>query len=283
MKKTRDKTLSTLDLIKKQQIEWAQRNGKAVNAHGYVNKERLEEDNLFEPLLPDAKAEFQKGSGNEMKLKMRALHSSSALACNVFHYWRLRQKVNVITRALGLESGYHHLKFEKTHKKPQEIGGKDPHLDVEITNEFLIPVAIESKFTEPYEKKIKNFHPKYRGKSFVWQPLAACQHLVDQIISGKEKFYRLDAPQLLKHILGLKEDYKSNFKLYYLWYKVRGIEAEEHDAEIRRFISAIGHDIDFYVMTYQTLFSKIMAFAGDEDLRYVHYLKDRYFHEWIRR
>src|SRR2546428_112705 len=44
--------------------------------------------NLFRDLHPATLHEYQEGDGAELDDKIRALHSSAALVCNVFDYWR---------------------------------------------------------------------------------------------------------------------------------------------------------------------------------------------------
>lgn len=89
----------------------------------------------------------------------------------------------------------------------------------------------------------------------------------------------MDAPQLLKHMLGL--NYENRFKekgftLLYLWYEIPSMEADKHRSEIESFKKAIGQDIDFQVLTYQELFQRIKGIPGT-DQSYLSYLGVRYF------
>ena len=98
--------------ILRQQQDWAARRKIAVRS-GYV--ESLDA-NLFQPLHSDTLMEFQRGSGGELgrnghRGKMLALHSSSALAVNVFDYWRGRPLAWVAGR-LSLTSEPSSLHFE---------------------------------------------------------------------------------------------------------------------------------------------------------------------------
>ena len=88
------------DQIKKQQQVWAQRHNIPFDRNGYVLNLT---DNLLEPMRSDAEAEYGSGAGGELQGKMHALHSSSALVCNFFHYWRYRE-VGIMSKALGLGS-----------------------------------------------------------------------------------------------------------------------------------------------------------------------------------
>jgi hypothetical protein len=76
--------------VRRDQERWARAQGYAVDARGYLKTVEL---NLREPLSARARAAFDAGDGGELSdsrsrpAKMRALHSSSALAVNVFDYW----------------------------------------------------------------------------------------------------------------------------------------------------------------------------------------------------
>ena len=100
--------------IRDQQRQWAKQAGHKPDAKGYVRKV---EDNLWRPLHPETRKEFETGSGNELRgqgkrpAKLLALHSSAALACNVFDFWRDRDK-SALAKALGLDKAIATLAFE---------------------------------------------------------------------------------------------------------------------------------------------------------------------------
>jgi hypothetical protein len=237
-------------------------------------------DNLFEPLREDSKGEFDAGHGKEIEDgKMNALHSSSALACNFFHYWRYRD-VGFIAKVLGFDSVYSVINFEKQHPKPEGIGGIRPHLDVEITGQPVKPIAIESKFTEPYEKKAKSLKEAYITTPNVWGNCNGCEKLAKNIVDKAEIFEYLDAPQLLKHMLGLKTGYgKGNFELCYIWYKIDGEETSKHEEEIKKFKKYINSEFSLHDYTYQSLFEKVKTSSSNAHARFINYLEDRYFKE----
>ena len=270
-------TESIGERIKEQQQAWVLKRGIPLSTYrkGYVTKV---EDNLYEPLKPDAIAEFKSGEGNELGGKMRALHSSSALVVNFFHYWRYHDMA-IVGRALGLNYKYDNLRFERQYPKPRGIRGIKPHLDVELSGISGKPIAIEAKFTEQYhgsalKSNLKNVYIKAEE---IWGNLNGCHTLARDIIEGKEVFEYFDAPQLLKHILGLKTEYgKKGFKLLYLWYRIDGIETIEHEKELRRFVEAVGNEVDFEAITYQELFQRVKAIAKGHQ-SYIGYMADRYF------
>ena len=72
------------DIIKDVQRAWAESNGKHFDARGYVYDVQ---DNFRKALSTRARDAFGDGAGSELKGKMKALHSSSALAANFFDYW----------------------------------------------------------------------------------------------------------------------------------------------------------------------------------------------------
>src|SRR5947209_926083 len=92
-----------------QQRLWAVQRGLALDSkwHDYVTRC---EDNLFQPLSPETNKEYEEGAGVELKPqadgkppKLFALHSSTALVCNLFDYWRHRD-VPVIASPCGAAS-----------------------------------------------------------------------------------------------------------------------------------------------------------------------------------
>jgi len=264
--------------ILNQQRAWAEKFGIKFDKNGYTL--RLN-DNLFCPLSPRSEEEFRFGRGDELsKGKMNALQSSSALVVNVFEYWRDRD-VDFIAQACGASKGATSLHFERTY--PTGLGGIPPHLDVEFYNPLFRPLAVESKFTESYCRKTKRHIKEKYLNSSLWKGLAGCEGLV-RFIHEEEKgvtsFSFLDAPQLLKHILGLTAKFgKRGFELLYLWYDYRpSLEAERHRREISEFERYISSEVSFKQMTYQELFKSIRG-NPEADPQYIGYLADRYFYD----
>ena len=85
------------------QKAWAERNGiEFTERFRTVNLE----DNLFQPLNTATRAEFEAGAGDELgepgqPEKLASLYSSSALATNMFDFWRGRY-ATALFEALGL-------------------------------------------------------------------------------------------------------------------------------------------------------------------------------------
>jgi len=88
-----------------QQCQWAEALGLKPDARGYL---ATVEGNLLQPLNESTRKAFENGSGSELQdtpsrpAKMRALHSSSALAVNFFDSWHYSFLGLNITEGLNL-------------------------------------------------------------------------------------------------------------------------------------------------------------------------------------
>jgi hypothetical protein len=274
--------MSSRTNIQAKQKSWAQSRGLLPDEQGYLSSFA---ENLFEPLSPEGTASFTNGSGNELvsrdgvPAKMRALHSSSALAINVFHYWC--QSPDSVLNALNLGAGGLKVKFET--QFPTGLTGNPPNLDVCVWRADGSIVGIESKFTEWLTAKPagkEHFKPKYFPVDrALWAShgLPGCQRTAQALVRQELTFRYLDAPQLLKHALGLANS-KLPFELCYLYYEARVPEAEVHRRELEEFRTCIRGDFDFHVLTYQDVFERLRAAATiPADSEYVAYLAARYF------
>jgi len=99
--------------------------------------------------------------------------------------------------------------------------------------------------------------------------------MADLLQSGSVVFRRLDAAQLLKHMLGLASQ-ESRGSLLYLWYEYPGAEAAEHRKEIEEFGTALRPELGFRSLTYQQVLNDLLPRLGVEAIEYVRYLSDRY-------
>jgi hypothetical protein len=119
--------------VRQHQERWAATQGQAVDARGYLKTVEL---NLREPLSAKAGAAFAAGDGGELTdsrsrpAKMRALHSSSALAVNVFDFWTTHDPTP-LAEALQLEHPIVDVGFEC--KLSTGLPGNPPNLDVVLT------------------------------------------------------------------------------------------------------------------------------------------------------
>jgi hypothetical protein len=267
-------------VVREQQCAWARSRGLCFDSAGYT--ERLS-DNLFASLSAATQEELDRGDGAELgrageRGKIQALHSSSALACNFFDYWRQRSSWP-LAGALRLPGPISDFAFEC--KYPTGLSGTPPHLDVVLRLSTGRVVAIESKFLEPYTAHGEHsFRDAYfKAEPGLWQASGypGCQNLAEALYSGKHVDRWLHARQLLKHILGLVRA-GGEWTLLYLWYELPDPASSEHAKEAERFALVARSDgIDFRPLTYQNLFSDLKGFARKSDRAYMDYLGGRYF------
>jgi hypothetical protein len=262
------------------QLEWAARTGLDVDSKGYVDNL---DKNLIRPLGPQARSAYARGSGDELTSKMLALHSSSALVVNVFEHWSLTDP-EPLAEALQLRAPIVTIDFEAQH--PAGLPGTPPHLDVCITLQGGFVVAIESKFGEWLMRKTVRaaaFKAKYfskrNGGGWASAGLPRCQRLAEAMRDGQTAFEYLDAPQLLKHALGMATSKGSRFSLSYLYYDWDVPQAQQHREELDEFADLVDPGLGFHALTYQDLFSRLEAVCGDRQDPYIQYLQARYFRE----
>ena len=264
---------------KARQRAWADGEGISVDSDGYV---LTVEENLFLPMSSATLMELSDASGNELgdvgrRGKMQALHSSSALAYNVFEYWRQQEDRETLRRALGLNSSIDSIRFEG--KFSTGLGGP-AHIDV-VLEAGDRTVAVESKFLEPFwsANPYATFSKRYFPDGIArWTDvgLPRCQSLAEQVCSGELEFLRLDVPQLLKHALGLWRLGEKEVSLWYLYLEIAGKAGVRHRMELERFEESVGEEIGFKSLSYNEVIAHLreVGQAGDEE--YVSYLENRY-------
>jgi len=169
---------ATLEHIQKRQRQWADGRGIQYNqANGPVLNLA---DNLFSALNPATASEFKAADGSELgtagsATKMSSLHSSSALVCNVFDYWRGRELAPLL-RACGIQDSLDDLRFEQ--RFPTGLRGKPPNLDLLLSRNGKSPAtAIEGKFTEPFQPRDHGgFSFSYFRSKGLWRALSGAGH-----------------------------------------------------------------------------------------------------------
>jgi len=204
------------------QRQWVASRGIKPTAKGYLP---TLEDNLFQPLNAETRAEFAAGNGNELggvgrHGRMQAFLSSSALVCNVFDYWRsqllLDQSLEMLTTALGAPPPINQIQFEQIYATG--IRDTPPHLDIILLGDNSKPFLIESDFAGFYKAdsigdiSTKSYFPN-SGEIWGKHGLPRCEDLARRIHADQEQFYDLNAPLLLKHILGLVNTFHNDFTL----------------------------------------------------------------------
>lgn len=270
-----------VSIVKSRQRAWAGSRGIEIDKDGYCYDRNA---NFYEPLSACSCRELESGDGSELgkagrRGKIQALHSSAALACNFFDYWRgrdlgpLAQSLDIPTRLCGLA-------LEQ--KFATGLGRIAPNLDVVLYGCDGTVFAIESKFTESFARsKNKCFlKPKYFPEAHgLWKDagLPGCQTLAEDLHNGRERFELLDAAQLLKHMLGLSLSGQP-WKLTCLWYGPSGPMADLHAKELATFSERIGSDSTrFATLTYQDLFERMSIAVKDEHNAWRSYMWERYF------
>ena len=269
------------DFIRRQ-TQWAIREGLEVDGD-YLG---LYDDNLFEPLSPQALIDFTDADGGELKSNMRTLCSSPALAVNVFHYW---SRINWLARkpmheAFGDVRAKSDIRFEYKLQYPLT---DRPKIDVALIvcdeseqDSTAAIYAIESSLTEWITSKRYDFGRGYFHGVDLWTQanLPQCQSLVQDIYDGRQEFNYLRADQLLKHALGLATEFQGRSQLLYLYYDLADEPVcQDHRDEIDQFRSRVGDEIHFKPMTYQDLFQTLVESCGTNHKTYMDYLAMRYF------
>jgi hypothetical protein len=269
-----------VDIIKKRQEAWAKRQLHTLDKDGYCGSVN---DNIYQGLSEAARNDFTLGGGAELgaqgeRGKIQATHSSSALACNWFDYWRERD-LSVLSSAFDVPSPFVTLQLEAQLRSG--LRGAAASLDVLLTTADGRLFGIESTFTEPYTPAAlkPTLKPQYFAQNRSrWSEagLPGCQAVAEQLRTGQHTFSILDVAQLLKHMLALGRT-GNRWTLCCLWYEVPGPAADAHRADLRTFATQIGSDAaHFAAMTYQELFSRMDRLVGAEHEGYMAYLRDRY-------
>ena len=261
-------------LLKAKKAIWAayRRNHSCpVSKDGYV---RCPEDNLIPSVhMADFKNDMDSGSGNELKGKFRALHSSAASAVNTFATW----KRNPTNLSLCGREGFTSLTFER--KCPTGLGGTPPNLDVFLDNDHLL-IAVESKFLEYLTPKKGFFSASYTRDNLP-QSEEACWYLIDRIKEQPKQ--HLDAAQLIKHYIGLRNLPLARDKeivlLYLFWEPENWKDFEvfhRHRGEISDFASCFDKlSVKFIYQSYTELWDEWEQHY--KNISHVSELRERYY------
>ncbi len=283
--------MSAYETILQRQIDWATQSGlPRVDSRGGQRGRPAYlpaiADNLFQPLTEFTAECFRRGDGNEIgdyphkPAKMRAVHSTSALAVNVFQYLG---EVGRADAAVGGQdaAAYRSAVVAFEEKYPVGSGfGIAPNVDVvikPISSQHPV-VAIECKFSEAYRiNPSKGLKVKYLNAAELWPELPGLHRLAQALCPEDRRFTFLHAAQLIKHILGLRRMYGRNFRLVYLWYAANGDEGRVHADEAAAFAEIARADgVAFVPMTYQQLIRRLAEELEEEHGEYVEYLTSRY-------
>lgn len=246
------------------------KSGLPHDPRGYVEDAGL---NLVSGVIPEMiKTDYCDGSGQEWLAKIRAIHSSAALAANTFGRWKTGPGK---LKLLGV-SGFQSLKLEAQCRTG--LGGTPPNLDVLLQSSDIV-VGIESKLLEPLTPTKPHFSPSYSRDR-----LPLCEepwwNLLEQVQHWPPA--HLDAAQLVKHYLGLRKQFPTGqkvFLLYLIWKPLNAAQIAEysrHEENMDKFRSAISESgaVQFIPMDYLQLWE---SWSGDADLaEHADLLKQRY-------
>jgi len=280
------------EYIISKQIQWAYRNNIVlIGSKGKRGRKAYTQkldDNLFVPLMPEVKSDFEKADGGELSgdpCKMQAVHSSSALGVNIFQYWKKINQVPAIAAACRFCNTVNTYSQSINFEVKFSVNKKfrfSPNIDVIIDNspESRFKVfAIECKFSEAYYLGTHSgISRKYIELDRVWNNIPNLLELAKEINLDGNKFTHLHSAQLIKHILGLKEKFgKNKFRLLYLWYDTIGLESGIHHKEIEEFTKITKADgVYFHAMSYQDLIIKLAKKYRDTHRDYIDYISGRY-------
>lgn len=267
---------SPIPAVIEQQTRWATSKGFETK-NAYLASLA---DNLRQELSSGALADFQRGSGRQLRNRgikpprMQALRSSAALSANVFDYWRSRDPYP-LQYSLHLRERITRVSFEENF--PTGLAGNPPNVDVLLRLEDNQYVAIESRFTDWLTARDRSIEPRYLADGLEWWTLAGlpkCQALANSLYEGGA-FTHLDVPSVLKHALGLATK-TGTFEIYYIYFDWGCPESAAHADELARFAGLIGNEFRFRATTYQELFARLARSVGAEDAAYIDYLTGRY-------
>ena len=220
--------------------------------------------------LEEIKRDFTAGAGRELDGKLRAAHSSAALAVNTFSPWRKAPR----KLSLGGISGFRSTEFEA--RCPTGLGGTPPHLD--LLAEGDLPVAVESKCTEWMQPRTATFSGSYDRLRLVHgdSPWFAEMLLLRQ---NPRRYTFLDAAQLIKHFFGLSARYPSmEVRLIYLYWEPANHQdwsaCSQHRAEVNDLAARIEQSpVRLVPLSHRELRLRLER-QGSPD--HLHYLKTRY-------
>ncbi len=283
------------DYILARQTSWAEnRNISLIGSKGLKGKRNYTPElnlNLFEPLSIEVKESFLKGDGNEISgssgnpAKMQAVHSSSVLGVNIFHYWQNIGKAPEIAAACGFCKPGNDVSQKIIFEDKYPIDSAfafSPNIDVVIHNEPSCQYkcfAVECKFSEAYgSMKHGGLKSAYLEIESLWRDIPNLKNLAESISPDDNQFDFLHPAQLIKHILGLKQAYGQNgFRLLYLWYDVPGKEGALHQEEIDVFsLVAQADKVKFHALSYQKLISRLNQRCRADHGEYISYITERY-------
>jgi hypothetical protein len=248
-----------MNLVDRAKVALWKKSGLEHDSKGYVLNPGA---NMLAGLELDmVEADYSGGSGQEWLWKIRAVHSSAALAANTFGRWKgdpARVKILGLSNFLCLRLEAH---------CPTGLRGTPPNLDVLLKSSKAV-VGIESKLLEPLTRKKPRFSPSYSLDS-----LPLCERAWWSLLCEVRGWppSHLDVAQLIKHYLGLRDEYRDGRQVYllYLFWKPLNAssfpEYRRHEDEIKKVQDTLAEksEVKFVAMDYPQLWD---SWEQDPDL-----------------
>ncbi|MBW2272355.1 MAG: hypothetical protein JRG96_03725 [Deltaproteobacteria bacterium] len=237
--------------------------------------------NLMQPLSPPTRAELEwaprRPLGDGAKpADLQLLHSTDALLCNVFDYWRERELAPLAT-ACGADSRTHGLRFAQ-HSEEQSGPAPAPP-DLLLHGDDARATAIVASFTEPYASQSQPGEEIGRVVECteLRESLPGCHNLARDLDANRGRYRALPVVRLLELCRELTRRHgRRGFRLLYLWYDADGLCSGRHSREIDRFRMRVGGEVDFEARSWQELFQRLRG-EGADHRHYLDYLRTRYF------
>jgi hypothetical protein len=216
-------------------------------------------DGITDEQLATAVAQIAQGDGGELlerdraRPKLHSAYSSAALAVNSFVVWFGHERDMVLAGVDGLET----LRFEE--KLPIGVRGKAPNLDLVASGSDDV-VAVESKCTEQLAKHVAEFSKVYDARIAELAD-GSWRAEYEALKADPRRYTHLDAAQLVKHYLGLRNTHPDRrCTLLYLYWEPANAEAHRelrlHREEVDRFRAAVGGSVvRFEAESYPELWS----------------------------
>jgi len=216
-------------------------------------------------------AQHKGKAGTEWPSRICSIRSSAALVANTFGRWiHEPQKVTVC--------GFSEFdSFTLERECSSGLGGTKPHLDVVLESKTVV-LGIESKLLEPLEKGSPAF-----SSSYAKDRLKRCEdnwwQLLEEWRLGAPCYF--DAPQIIKHYLGLRNTFQDDRKvhlLYLYWEPQNHQEFPEfqlHAQQLREFAGRVANSaVTFHFMTHSDLWNEWLKNDGLRE--YTQKLIERY-------
>lgn len=170
----------------------------AMSARQFYTRELA--DNLIRPMKEQHRNEFAQGSGEELKDKMRALRSSSAMTFNVLGNETFKARTSHASQDDTFLLGSYHVAYE--YQLPTLRRGAPANLDALLSDKNCA-IACEMKFLEWVFGAPKPFRDVYHRREAYRHDEAAETFIPVAKQLESRGFTRYDYAQMFKHALAL--------------------------------------------------------------------------------